>query len=458
MVYNLIFRIAEAKDLTPEKLQEFINKNRMISTDRYEKLKKAYETKYDIFDLPKKPEYKPDNRIAVNFAKYITDTMNGFFIGIPIKVTSRNKAISDYINLLDKYNDQDDNNAELAKTCLIYGRGYEMYFVDDAGQIGITYLNPLESFMIYDESIIEKPLFFVRTYTDSNNVQRGSISDSRSVRYFTINPTLKYDDEDEHPHGFDGVPAVEYVCNAERQGIFESVLSMINAYNKAVSEKANDVDYFADAYMKVLGAKLDQGDLSQIRTNRIINFDGVGDGNLVVEFMAKPDADQTQEHLIDRLERLIFTISMVANINDENFGTSSGIAMKFRLQSMSNLAKTLERKFTSGMNRRYKLIFSNPVSQMKVDDWVNIEYKFTPNFPANELEESQIAGNLRGIVSDETLLGFLSIVEDAKKELERIEAEKDDTSYNTGYPTDRFNNNNDQNGNNGDGQNDGDDE
>ena len=204
--------------------------------------------------------------------------------------------------------------------------------------------------------------------------------------------------------------------------------------------------------MKILGAKLEEGDLSQIRSNRIINFDGIGDGKLVVEFMGKPDADQTQEHLIDRLERLIFTISMVANINDENFGTSSGIAMKFRLQSMSNLAKTLERKFTSGMNRRYKLIFSNPVSKMKADDWVNINYKFTPNFPANELEESQIVGNLRGIVSDETLLGFLSMVEDAKKELERVQSEKDNTSYNTGYPINR-----NPNGE-GDNQNDGDDE
>lgn len=434
----MIFRIGSADELTPEKLQEFINKNRTISTNRYKKLKAAYETDFDIFHLPEKPKYKPDNRIAVNFAKYIVDTINGFFIGVPIKVTSADKTTSEYINLLDKYNDQDDNNAELSKTCCIYGRGYEMYFVDDAGQIGITYLNPMEAFMIYDESIVEKPLFFVRTYTDSKNVQRGSISDGRVVRYFTINPSLKYDSE-EHLHGFDGVPAVEYVCNAERQGVFEPILSMMNAYNKAISEKANDVDYFADAYLKILGAKLNDGDLSQIRNNRIINFDGVGDGKLIVEFMEKPDADQTQEHLIDRLERLIFTVSMVANVNDEDFGTSSGIAMKYRLQSMSNLAKTLERKFTSGMNRRYRLIFSNPVSQMKADDWVTIDYKFTRNFPANESEEAEIVNLLRGIVSNETLLNFLSMVEDTKKELERLKAEQDATNYNTNFPTNRTN-------------------
>ena len=107
--------------------------------------------------------------------------------------------------------------------------------------------------------------------------------------------------------------------------------------------------------------------------------------------------DTTQEHLIDRLEKLIFHISMVANISDENFGTSSGIAMKYKLQAMSNLEKTKERKFTSGMNRRYRLIFSNPVSGMKKDDWVKIHPHFTPNFPANLQEEAEIAKNLEAL-------------------------------------------------------------
>ena len=199
---------------------------------------------------------------------------------------------------------------------------------------------------------------------------------------------------------------------------------MIDAYNKAISEKANDVDYFADAYMKILGATLDDDDVEHIRDNRIINFDEDAD-RLIVDFLQKPDGDTTQEHLIDRLEKLIFQISMVANISDENFGTSSGIAMKYKLQGMSNLAKTKERKFTSGMNRRYKLIFSNPVSGMKEDDWVKLHYHFTPNIPSNVLEESQIAGNLDGIVSQETQLGVLSVVDNVQNEMKKIENEQE---------------------------------
>ena len=118
---------------------------------------------------------------------------------------------------------------------------------------------------------------------------------------------------------------------------------------------------------------------------------------------------------------------MVANISDENFGTSSGIALKYKLQAVSNLAKTKERKFTSGMNRRYKLIFSNPVSGMKEDDWVKLKFKFTPNFPANILEESQIAGNLSGITSQKTQLKVLSVVDSVDEEIQQIEKEEEST-------------------------------
>ena len=432
-----MFRIADDEELTIDELSKFINKHRSFSRKKLEPLLNAYETKYKIFDEDPKPEWKPDNRIAVNFAKYIVDTFNGFFIGNPIKVTSKNKVVDDYINMLDKYNDQDDNNAELSKMCDIFGFAYEMYFVDENGEIGITYVSPMESFIIYDDSVLERPKYFVRMYIDSDKVMHGSVSDDTYVRYFADDGGLHFLDDDNKPHGFSGVPATEYRENEERIGLFSPVMTMIDAYNKAISEKANDVDYFADAYLKILGAALNDDEIKKLRENRIINFDGDDSDKLVVEFLQKPNGDTTQENLINRLEKLIFQISMVANISDEDFGTSSGISLKYKLQAMSNLAKTKERKFTSGMNRRYMLIFSNPVNKMKKDDWLDIEYKFTFNYPANLLEEAQIAAQLSGIVSKETQLKIISAVEDVQEELNKIEKETDPLEYSTDYPTNR---------------------
>jgi SPP1 family phage portal protein len=114
---------------------------------------------------------------------------------------------------------------------------------------------------------------------------------------------------------------------------------------------------------------------------------------------------------------------MVANISDENFGSATGIALKYKLQAMSNLAKIKERKFTSGMNRRYKLLFGHPASKVQKDAWMQLHYQYTPNMPANLLEEAQIAAQMEGITSHETQLKVLSVVDSVEDELEKIEEE-----------------------------------
>lgn len=418
-----MIRISRDEELTLVLLSQFLDEHRREVDNRYKKLLDAYMSDHGILHQTPKASYKPDNRIVVNFPKYIVDTMNGFFIGNPIKTVADDKKVAEYVEYLDQYNDQDDNNAELSKICSIYGKGYEMYFTDEEAELCITYLSPIEAFMVFDDSILERPLYFVRRYTDRDNNEWGSISNEYGVRYFKVTGGLEWCDEDWEPHYFPGVPATEYVENSERQGLFEPVLTLVDAYNKAISEKANDVDYFADAYLKVLGAKVEKEDVQFIRDNRIVNFEGENADKLIVEFMGKPESDTTQENLLERTERLIFQISMVANISDENFGAATGIALKYKLQAMSNLEKTKERKFTSGMNRRYKLLFGHPASKVPADAWVQLHYKFTPNIPANLLEEAQIAAQMEGIVSHETQLKVLSVVDDVEGELEKIEEE-----------------------------------
>lgn len=416
-----MIKLPKDTELTLPLLAQLLDEHRREVDNRYKKLKDAYESEHDILKQPAKPKYKPDNRIVVNFPKYIVDTMNGYFIGNPVKTVADDAAVAEYVEYLDQYNDQDDNNAELAKLCGIYGKAYEMYFTDENAELCMTYLSPVEAFMVFDDSILERPLFFVRRYKDKDNTEHGSVSDGTTVRNFKVTGGLQWLDEE--VHHFSDVPATEYVANAEKQGLFEPVLSIVNAYNKALSEKANDVDYFADAYLKILGAMMEDDDLKFIRDNRVVNFTGDGDTGVVVEFMDKPNNDGSQENLLNRMERLIFQISMVANISDENFGTASGIALQYKLQAMSNLERTLRRKFTSAMNRRYKVLFGHPASKVPVDAWVQLHYQFTPNLPANMLEEAQIAGAMEGIVSKETQLKVLSIVDDIQGELEKMDEE-----------------------------------
>lgn len=430
-----IFRMSADKEMTPTLLAKYIAKNDAVC-HRYKKLWEAYNNDYPIFHQKAKSQWKPDFRMACNFAQVIVDEFEGFFIGNPIKTTSSDEEVAKYVNFLDAYNDQDDRNSELSKIVSIFGRGYEIYYTDEDGVECISYLDPMESFMIYDEAIQPHPLYFVRLYKDDEGVRRGSISDKEAVRYFKCGAGITWTSEP-IPHFFDDVPATEFVLNRQRRGIFENVMSLINSYNTTLSEKLNDVSYFSNAMMKIIGGKIDAETMKFMRENRIVNFSGKNASDLIVEFMQKPDGDTTQENLLNRLENLIFLTAMVVNITDDTFNNQSGIAIKYKLSPQLNLFKVKERKFTSGLNRRYKILFSNPVSGMKPDAWTTLDYTFTPNIPVDTADEAETAAKLSGITSKKTQLNVISIVKDVDAELEQIEKEQDESGYKTDYPTER---------------------
>lgn len=404
-------------------IQELISEHKEY-IEAYKELKDFYTGNHAILKQKAKDKYKPDNRLVVNFAKYIVDTFNGYFIGNPVSMFHEDKTVNDYLAYIDGYNDQSDNNAELSKICSIYGHGFELVFNDENSEIGITYMTPIDGFVVYDNTIQNKPLFACHYGLNDDDEEVGYFYTRESVYQFAT-VSGAYTVVEETPNVFGDIPMIEYLENEERQSIFENVKTLINAFNKALSEKANDVEYYADAYLKVLGAEIDEKTLQTLRDTRIINVSG--DDTLTVEFMTKPSADGTQENLLERLQKLIFEISMVANISDENFGNSSGISLRYKLQSMDNLAKSKERKFQSGMSRRYRLISNYPTSKIGENEWVNIQYKFTRNVPANLAEEADIAQTLSGIVSEETQVSVLSIVQNAKEEVQRKNEELETT-------------------------------
>ena len=189
--------------------------------------------------------------------------------------------------------------------------------------------------------------------------------------------------------------------------------------------------------MKILGAEIDEQTMQWMRSNRVINFRGANASDLVVDFLAKPDGDTTQEHLLERLERLIFTVAMVCNISSDTFATTSGIALRYKLLPMINLARVKERKFDAAMRRRYRVMFTNPVSPLRPEAAETLRFRFVQNLPANAEDEANTAAKLTGIVSRKTQLSLLSAVDSVQEELDRIEEEEDREAYRTDYPTDR---------------------
>ncbi|UQU59963.1 phage portal protein [Lactococcus petauri] len=413
-------------EITPEVVKKFIEKHKE-EIARYQYLINMYKGIMDITSQKKKDDWKPDNRLAVNFPKYIVDTFTGYFNGIPVKKSHKDSKVLEKLQSFDNLNDMEDEESELAKMACIYGRTFELLYQDEVTQTNVVYNSPENMFMVYDDSIKEEPLFAVRYGFDEDDNLKGEIYTLlETIEISGKVSELSFGERTYNP--YPELPVVEFYFNEERMSIFESVISLVNSFNKAISEKANDVDYFSDQYLAFLGAEVEEEDLKNIRSNRVINYFGRDNekGNVDVRFLEKPDSDAQTENLLDRLTKLIFQITMVANISDESFGSSSGIALAYKLQAMSNLALSFQRKFQSSLNKRYKLFCSLTTNEAGKDSWKDIEYSFTRNEPKDIKEQAETATLLMGVTSEETALSVLSVVPDVKTEIERINKEKAD--------------------------------
>ena len=404
-------------------IKEYICKHEEMKR-RYDYLKNLYEGFHDIFSKADKEEWKPDNRLVVNFPKYITDTFIGYVIGVPVKISHEDEKVNNALQAFNRQNELTDHEAEMAKKCCVFGHAFEYIYQNEDGKTKLTALSPTEVFVVYDDKLSQRALFAIRYgyYSDDSTNKKlyGEILTGDTIQEFEDETVFE---GRKNPYGY--IPIVEWRLNDERIGLYEPIAGLVETYNLALGEKANDVEAFAEAYLAIIGAEVDQEGVHRIRDDRIINFYGTDNArDVLVQFLQKPTADTTQENLLNRLEKQIYQISMVSNISDESFGSAtSGVSLAYKLQAMSNLALTFDRKVEKSLRKRYKIFCSMATNVADKDAYDDIEIKFTRNIPANIQNEAEVAARLEGVVSRETQLSVLSIVSNPKEEIEKMEAD-----------------------------------
>ncbi|KAA9260104.1 phage portal protein [Lactobacillus jensenii] len=401
-------------------------------------LKPHYRTNMDyylghhpVLEQPAK-QTGADNRLVVNLPKYLVDTYNGFFSGIAPKISldddKENQKLQDWNNtnsFVDKLN-------EISKQADIYGKSYAFVYQDEDSQTRVTYCSPSHAFMVYDDTVNREPLAFVRYHYDNSSdaTAKGTIYYA-DASYDFVGPAIN---PEPTPNLYKLVPAVEFYENEERQGVFDGCITLINELDRALNQKANQVEYFDNAYLYMLGIQLEKDrDTGQpmldLKNDRFIYAPADTAVNGKIGFVSKPDGDNMQENLINRLTEWIFQTAMIPNMNDQAFsGNSSGVALQYKLLPMKNRASNKERKFVHSLRHLYQIIFSvgTVLPDSSKNKWQDLSFQFTRNMPANIADEVNSAVNASGIVSKETALSLLSFIDDPKSEINRMEKEKDE--------------------------------
>lgn len=389
---------------------------------RLTRLNAYYLGKHDILRAPKDP-LKPDNRLVNNFCRSITDCTVGYFMGRGIRYAAGDDGTMEMIHRVSTENDERFVNNALAKDLSVCGRAAELLWYDDLMHPRFTPLSPASVIPVYDGGVDPHLLYAIRTCTDEAGKTVIEVYDDTDKTVYGYEGGILTKKES-IPHFFGEVPVIFYDNNRDRQGDFEPVLSLIDAYNRLQSDSVNDFELFADSYLAISGmGAADEEDLARIRRDRVILLDDGGEA----KWLTKSVNDVYIENMKSRLAKDIYRFSGTVDMAEETLAgnTLSGVAIRYRLLNFENRVSVTEQYFRRSLHTRWRLICRLLNLAGKRYDSDSIRVIFTRNLPGLPEEAADMAQKLTGILSRRSVIEHLPMVEDAEAEMERIRREED---------------------------------
>lgn len=445
-----MYQVNKDTPLDAKLIKKAIDYNEKRRT-RFDTLDDYYMGKQAI-TTREKVETLMNNKLVTNHAKYITDMMVGYLLGNPVDYQVNNDI--DIQPVLDAYKRQTIENidVEIAKECSIFGIKYEYVYADEEANPCSVTLDVRNTIMVYDDTLVHNELYAIN-YRPIYKNPEDKEPDHYDVIVATDKEIIKYEiagnggnakEIDREQHAFGAVPIIEYDNNKEYSGDFESVISLIDAYNLIQSDRVNDREQLVDAILCFYGMKFDADQMADLKEKRALSNIPT-DGK--VEYLTKAVNEGDVDVLRKTIEKDIHKISMVPDMSDEKFaGDSSGVAIRYKLLAFEQAVKNKERFFEKGLMKRFELYshFLSVKSKMKEVSKEEVDAVFKRNLPSNDYETSQMIVNLDGIVDRELLASQLSFVKDASETIEIAEKEDSESIKDDDYNANEFGNNVDE--------------
>ena len=428
---------SEVPDLeqVPSGVIRWLIRRAELAEGRYDRLWRYYLGRHDIFRQRKEGEVQ----VAVNYAKYVVDIALNYYLGRPVKYDpNQTDALGrkvDLSPLLNCYERQHIAEVDLAigRTMGVMGDCLELCYASP-GPNPIpksARIDPRSGILVCDTTVEHAKLFalvwerrekitgeqyyFVTVYTD--RTARDFICGNLDGESFKPVGEVRY-------HWFGGVPVIAYTNNDERQGDFEQILSLIDAYDGLMSSRLTDKKKFVDALLVFFGMTLAEGDEAKLAREKFIDGAPL---DARAEYIQKTFNESEVQVLADSLVREMHKMTFTVDMSDEQFaGNSSGQALKLKLLTMDLLSRSKMRRMEQGLRQRLELYNHWLVVRgaMGVVDHSQVDVVFTPDLPINESEIVDMVCRLQGIVDDQTLLSQLWFIRDPAEAADNLRRQR----------------------------------
>ena len=419
-----MYLIDKNAELTPLILGKILNRFQTVELPKLIKSYKYYKGEQAITLKQPTDTGKPANKIITNFCHTITDTYEGYLTGVPIQYSNDN--FDEILNIL-KYNDVKNEDGEFLRQGLIFGRSFEICYIDEDKKQRFRTLDPRECIPVYDNTLNNNLLYVIRfwrsdMFDKSNEEYIVEVYGAQSTKRYKSNVGFSsFTLIEEVPNFYGQCPITVFSLNTEEESIFHNIMSLQDAYNTLLSSEIDDWESFCDAYMILKGAAIDEDEMEDMKKHRLL----IMDTDAEAQYLTKDVNDVQIRNMLQLVNDNIHKIACCPDFSQESFGTSSGIALRYRLLGFENNAAAIESNFKMALQRRIELLCS--IIQLTGGEalWRDVKITFYRNLPINLEETSTIVNNLRGLVSDETLLSQIPFISDVEDEMKKLAKQKE---------------------------------
>ena len=420
-----MFYLNKETELNIDLLQKMLNKFKISVEPNLKRYKNYYNGNQAILNKSYKDTSKPCNKTITNYCKNIVDSYCGYLASPSYISYSSENDITDIMNIL-RYNDYQSEDADFLLNALIYGTAAELMYIDSVGKTRFRLIDPTQCFGVYDDSLENDLLYFVRFYKanewDDTDLYNVDVYSDYDIKHYTMSGDNGYlTFVSEEPHYFSQCPANIFSLPDEKS-IFDCVMSLQDAANELISSEIDDYSAFCDAYLVLTGCDSDDDDIAAMKENRVLLMpDGA-----TAAWLTKNANDAQVENILKRIHDSIYRIAQCPDFSSETFvgGVSSGIAIRYRLTGMETRAAKIAAEMKKALQRRVEIICG--IASLKLGEEVfrDVKIDFKRNIPEDLTATINLVNTLKGSVSDATLLSQLPFIDDVNKELEAIEAQK----------------------------------
>ena len=382
-----------------------------------------------------------NNKINNDFFGEIVDFKTGYFAGKPIGYTystndeaeeetgggagvdEASKALTDFVTR----NSMFDKDMEMTKHAAVYGYAGRLFYIDPEGNERCMIVPGYETIVLSSTNLSE-PEYAVRYYStlDVNDKEVWNVEfyDAVNVYYYQGELSSLTESKPPQPHLFDYCPLQAIVNNDELLGDAEKVLSLIDAYDRSLSDNTNDIEAFSSAYMVFENVMLDDEEMQKAQSSGAIQFKTGPNGGKVY-YLTKDVNDTFSENHLNRLEQNIYRFSKTPNLNDDAFGTASGISLKFKLTGLEAKCGMFQAKVDLAGTYMFKLLASSWAKKRIAFDPLQAYLDYSRNFPLDlQGEAAGVQALINAGLPKEIAYDQLSFVDDVNYVMSLIEQEQ----------------------------------